>query len=292
MPVSQPHAPLAGRLRPVLPVSIEGLPELGAEYDAIVQATEERLHLELDDAARRAMAAHAKLLLAWNAAINLTAIRSAEGIAREHVADSLSAIPLLRSLGVADPDLLDLGSGPGYPGLPLAVCLPAARVGLVESIGKKARFLEAATAVARAALGNGARPIPRLEVLARRAEELGAERAEAGRWDVVTARAVGALDRLLLLAHPFLREGGLLVAWKRDAGDGRLEGELEAARTRIDAWGGGPARVEPVEIDGLEDHRLVVVRRGARRPDPPPARSARGSAPDRPLARRPGGRLP
>jgi 16S rRNA (guanine527-N7)-methyltransferase len=290
--VSQPHAPLAARRRPVLPVSTEGLPELGAPYDAIVQAAEERLHLDLDDAQRRALDAHARLLLAWSGAINLTAIRTAEGIAREHVADSLSAIPLLRSLAAPEPDLLDLGSGPGYPGLPLAICLPAGRAGLVESIGKKARFLEAAAAVARSTLGEGARPVPRLDVLARRAEELGTEPAEARRWDVVTARAVGSLERLLVLAGPFLREGGLLIAWKRDAGDGRLDTELEAARPRIDAWGGGPGRVEPVEIEGLEDHRLVIVRRGGRGPDRPPAQTVRGSAPPRPFTRPPGGRLP
>src|SRR6185295_6018856 len=95
----------------------------------------------LEAHARAAIGDHVRLLLAWTAAINLTAIRDPVAAAREHVLDSLAALPLLRARGT--PDLLDLGSGGGFPGVPLAIGLPRARTVLVESVGKKATFLAA-----------------------------------------------------------------------------------------------------------------------------------------------------
>ena len=99
---------------------------------------------DLPAAARAAIDDHVRLLLAWNEAINLSGIRAPEMVAREHVLDSLTALRLLRRAGIAE--FVDLGSGGGYPGLPLAIALPARRALLVESIGKKARFLEVAVA--------------------------------------------------------------------------------------------------------------------------------------------------
>ncbi len=100
--------------------------------------------LVLTAAQRAAIDGHVRLLLAWTAAINLTAIRDPGEVAVAHVLDSLTAVPLLRSAGIDA--FVDLGSGGGLPGLPLAIALPARRALLVESTGKKARFLETAVA--------------------------------------------------------------------------------------------------------------------------------------------------
>ena len=98
---------------------------------------------------------HVRLLVAWNAQINLTALRTPEQIARNHVLDSLIAQPALSRF--RSTSLLDLGSGAGFPGLPLAVVMPLKRVALVDSIGKKARFLDVAAQEARRALEVGRR---------------------------------------------------------------------------------------------------------------------------------------
>lgn len=255
-PSARPPSP-----RPPLPASTAGLPPLRPGYEAVLDEALDRLGLDLSPGARRAIADQVRLLLAWNAAINLTAVRDPAAIAREHVVDSLTAVPILRRLGPSAPSLLDLGSGAGYPGLPLGLTLGARRVGLVESIGKKARFLSTAVAAAGAALvAQGEVPVP-FEVLASRAETLAADPAQRGRWDLVTVRAVGPLERLVGLGFPFLRSSGHLVAWKRDAGDGRLSAELRLAGGAIEAAGGGPVRVEPVTMAGLEDHCLVIVAR-------------------------------
>jgi 16S rRNA (guanine527-N7)-methyltransferase len=197
------------------------------------------------------MDGHARLLLAWNAAINLTAIRDTEGIAREHVLDSLTAVPLLRRHGVDE--LVDLGSGAGFPGLPLAAALPARRALLVESIAKKARFIET---VARAL------ELPGVEVAAARAESLAVDPRHRARWQAVVARAVAELSELAEIALPLLRPGGLLVAWKRRP----FDAELTRAERALGQLRGRVTAVEGVTVAGLEDHVLVVVEKIAETP--------------------------
>ena len=251
--------------REPLPTDVDTLPPLPAAYDAALDAGLAALGLELDPLAREAIADHIRLLLAWTEAINLTAIREPAAIATEHVVDSLTALPIMRRMGARA--LLDLGSGGGFPGLPLALALRAERALLVESVGKKATFLGAALD----ALGLR----PRFAVAATRAETLARDPHHRERWPVVTARAVAALPELVELALPLLAPGGALIAWKRSiavagtrATDGdpaepppvpRLELELAGAARAAWALGGSAPTVDHVTIPGLQDHVLIVV---------------------------------
>jgi 16S rRNA (guanine527-N7)-methyltransferase len=140
---------------------------------------------------------------------------------RVHVADSLTGleVPALRDAA----RIADVGAGAGFPGLPLAVALPAARVDLIESVGRKCEFIERAAAAAG---------IANARVIGARSEEWAAEGAEGREaYDAVTARAVGRLSTLAELASPLLREGGVLVAWK---GRRDEEEESEAERAAAD----------------------------------------------------------
>lgn len=242
--------------RAPLPVDPETLPALGAEFHAIVAAGCRELDITLGASQLAAIGAHARLLLAWNAHINLTALRTEEQVARLHVLDSLAAVPLLRGEPAA---LLDLGSGGGYPGLPLGVALPASRVALVDSVGKKARFLEVAAAASMARLAAGASPT--LTALRARAEDLARDPEHREAWDLVTARAVGSLAELVELALPLLQIGGSLIAWKRDDGSGSFATELTDAAALTRAAGGATAQVHAVTLSGLGEHRLVQVRK-------------------------------
>lgn len=235
-----------------LPTDVTGLPELPAGYHRVVEAGIAAL---LDGAPgtaspptpgqRRMIDDHVRLLLAWNAAINLTAIRDPIAAGREHVLDSLSALPILRERGARR--LLDLGSGGGYPGLPLAIVLRAERALLVDSIGKKATFLRTAVE----ALGLGAS----IEVAATRAEELGRDRRHREAWPAVVARAIADLAELAELALPLVSVGGSLVAWKRQP----IDAELDRAQDAIATLGGGVPTIRAVAVPDLEDHVLVVV---------------------------------
>ncbi len=205
---------------------------------------------DLPAAAVAALEGHLRLLLAWTAVVNLTAIRDPHAAVAAHVLDALAALPLLRRNGVRA--LLDLGSGGGYPGLPLAIALPAERALLVDSIGKKARFL--ATAVTGLGLAG------RVDVAAERAETLAADPRHRERWPVVTARAVASLPELVELAFPLLAPGGLLVAWK---GPGIGE-ECARAMPALAALGGGALEVIEAASPAPAGHVLVACRKTGR----------------------------
>ena len=164
--------------RDPLPTCVQDLDPLPEEYEATLRAG---LGAALGDGATAAavseaqlgaIADHVRLLLAWNSAINLSGIRDPGMIACEHVLDSLTALPLMKKAGIEE--FVDLGSGGGYPGLPLAVALPARRALLVESVGKKARFL----ATAAEAIGMGGR----VAIAATRAETLAGDPRHRGHW--------------------------------------------------------------------------------------------------------------
>jgi 16S rRNA (guanine527-N7)-methyltransferase len=217
-------------------------------YAAVLDAGLAELDLVLGVPARRAIDDHVRLLIAWNAAINLTAIREPAEIALRHVVDSLTAAALLRDTS----GFVDLGSGGGFPGIPLAAALPVERVALVESVGKKAAFLAAAGEVADLSA--------RVGVAAARAEELAGEARHRERWPAVTARAVGSLAELAELAFPLLGLGGRLIAWKR----GDLADELARAHRAVAGLGGGTIEEMPVRVAGLGGHRLVVINKRGR----------------------------
>jgi 16S rRNA (guanine527-N7)-methyltransferase len=264
-PPAHPQEGCLSRRREPLPTRVEGLPPLPADYSDVLGACLADLRLSLPPNARRAIDDHVRLLLAWTASINLTAMRDPADVARLHVADSLTAIEPLRARGVQS--LVDLGSGGGYPGLPLAIVLPAARTLLVDSVGKKATFLE--TVVEATGLG------ARVRVAPQRAEALAADPRHRERWQAVTSRAVGTVADNVELGFPLLRPGGCAVVWKRLP----LDAELEAARRAVDALGGGTIDVVATAVRGLDDHVLAIAtkrgRTAARYPRDPAERARR-----------------
>jgi 16S rRNA (guanine527-N7)-methyltransferase len=233
------------RPREPLPTRVEETPGLPAAYDTALEAGLQALRLTLTPTARAAIDGHARLLLAWTGSINLTGIRDPADVALVHAVDSLTAFATLREIGVDR--YVDLGSGGGYPGLPLAAALPAARALLLEPVAKKAAFLSVVAAATGLADTVEAAPI--------RAEALAGDRRHRGRWPAVLARAVANLADLVELAFPLLQPGGSLVAWKR----GDLGREVDAAERAIVALGGGSLEVRPVAVEGLDGHCLVIA---------------------------------
>jgi 16S rRNA (guanine527-N7)-methyltransferase len=174
-----------------------------------------------------------------------------------HVADSLTGleIPDLREA----PRIADIGSGAGFPGLALAAALPAARVDLIESVGRKCDFVLGA--IETAGIANA-------RVINARSENLaGGEGREA--YSAVTARAVGRLSTLAELASPLLEEGGVLVAWKgkRDAE------EEEQMANAAEALAMRPEEIRHVgPFAGSEHRHLHVLRKAGQTPTDLPRR--------------------
>jgi 16S rRNA (guanine527-N7)-methyltransferase len=248
---TRPREGALDRPRGLLPTRVEDLPPLTAAYEAALQPGLDALARVGSPVSREALVqldGHVRLLLAWTQAINLTAIREPGEVAIRHVLDSLAALPVLRARGIRR--LLDIGSGGGFPGFPLAAALDAERALLVDSVGKKVRFLEtviAATGLERTVGAEQAR----VEALARDPRDRGA-------WPAVTARAVVSLAELVEIGLPLVAPGGVLIAWKGPS----LDKELAAARPALRALAAGRVEIVEPRLPGLEDHRLVVVERG------------------------------
>lgn len=195
------------------------------------------LGLEAGEALVRALLDYLALLLEWNRAYNLTAVREPGAMLRLHLLDSLSVAPHLR-----EGSLSDIGSGAGLPGIPLALLRPARQVRLIESNGKKARFLR--QVVRSLSLAN-------VEVLQQRAEAV----ATAPAQDMVIARALSSLAELVRLGGHMLKADGELLAMK-----GRLpQDEIEALPADWTVAAVHELRVPQVDAE----RHLLVLRRSA-----------------------------
>ena len=177
--------------------------------------------------------AYLALLQRWNQAYNLTAIREPREMLVKHLLDSLSLVPHVPATG----SLADIGTGPGLPGIPLAMALPGLRVALVESNGKKTRFLR--QAVRELGLGN-------VRVIESRAEAV----AETGAFDCLSSRAFGTLAEFIRVAGHLLAPGGRLLAMK---------GLRPVAEEAALPPGWIVAAVHPLAVPGLEAERHLVV---------------------------------
>ncbi len=210
--------------------------------------------LEVPEAALVGLARFGALLLDENQRMNLTACRDAGELVRRHLCDSLQFALALRREGGWPSSLIDLGSGGGMPGIPLAILMEGCRVTLVESIRKKASFLERAVG----ALGLG-----RAEVVCGRAEELGRDRRRRGRFEACTARACAALAVVCEYGLPLLARDGLLLTPKGPS----ATAEIEAANRALGLLGGDLEGVDGYRLPGadVEFHMIRVLKK---RPTP------------------------
>lgn len=189
------------------------------------------LGLELAPAQVGALGTLLDELADWNTRMNLTAIKDPAEAVDKHLLDSLALLPRLRGLAVAD-----VGSGAGFPGLPLAIADPDRRYVLIESTGKKAKFLR--HMVARLDL-------PNVEVVPLRAESYRPPRP----FDVVVARALGPLAEFVRVAGHLAGRGGRLLAMK---------GKVPEAEIQALPAGWKAVAVHPVAIPGLDAERCFV----------------------------------
>lgn len=188
-------------------------------------------------------ARYARELQHWNRQINLTAITDPHAIVVRHFLDSLR---LALSWGNAPQSLIDIGSGAGFPGLPLKILRPELRLVLVESIEKKAIFLRELAAQ----LG-----LQEVDVLTSRAELVGQMPEHRGAYDVATARAVADLRVLAEYCQPLCRVGGRFLAPK----SAPIDEEITQATPAIERLGGRLLGVEPVALPDVPPRVLVVV---------------------------------
>lgn len=204
---------------------------------AALESGSARLGVALPEGALAKLEAYLALLAKWNRTYNLTAIREPERMVTHHALDSLAVVPRLpQRKGIA---VLDVGSGGGLPGIPIAIARPDARVVLVDSASKKAAFL------AQAAIEL---PLANVEAVAARVEDY----APGRRFDVVISRAFSDLATFARLASPHLAAGGVMLAMKGVHPDEELA-ELPASVEVVAA--------HRLDVPGLEGARHLIVMR-------------------------------
>jgi len=185
-----------------------------------------------------------EILLEWNQKFNLTAIRDAETIRSKHFLDSLTCMLAWRDR--SPEKLIDIGTGAGFPGIPLKIMMPRLRLTLVDSVGKKLDFCR--HIVNTLGLDN-------VTCLQARAEELGLAREHREKYDWAVARAVANMPVLSEFLLPLVRVGGGILAQKGETG----LAETQKAEPAIRVLGGRINKLIPILLPGVTEERFLVV---------------------------------
>ena len=191
-----------------------------------------------------ALTTYEKELIEWNQKFNLTAIRDAESIRTKHFLDSFSCVLAWKT---SPPNhLIDIGTGAGFPGIPLKILYPNLKLTLVESVGKKAMFCQHMIRV----LG-----LEQVNVIQARAEDLGQNLQHREKYDWAVARAVANLNVLSEYLIPLVRVRGNVLAQKGESGPA----EAQSAENAMKLLGGKLKQLIPVHLPGVADDRYLVI---------------------------------
>ena len=200
------------------------------------------LGLSLSDVQLEQLQGYLALIRKWNKVYNLTAVRDPQEMLTHHVLDSLTAVaPLLRHTGGAAAKVLDVGSGGGLPGIVLAICRPELDISCVDTVGKKAAFIQQAAASLK---------LPNLRGVHARVESL------SGPFDVICCRAFAALSDFVNWSRGALAPNGVWMAMKGK----HPQEEIDALPQGVQVF-----HVEPLHVPGLDVERCMVLMR----PTPP-----------------------
>lgn len=225
---------------------------------ALAQQAYNLLGIQLAPIQLDALKQYEQELIAWNELVNLTAIRDQAQIRTKHFLDSLTCMRVMRDTRMER--VIDVGTGAGFPGLPLKIIYPAMELTLVESVSKKADFCRHIVTQLK---------LEGVEVIPERAEAVGRMAAHRQKYDWAIARAVAVLPVLVEYLLPLTRIGGNTLAMKGES----AHAEAHDAEHAIRLLGGHLRKLVPVTLPGVVEERyLVVVDKIAATPDAYPRR--------------------
>ncbi len=203
---------------------------------------------------------YASLLIEWNEKINLTAITDQEGIVTKHFLDSLSIMPFISQ----DVKLLiDVGTGAGFPGIPVNIVKEEIKITLLDSLEKRLKFLQEVSNVLQL---NG------VSMIHGRAEDFGVNKNYREKYDVATARAVANLPVLLEYCLPFVKVGGIFIAMKGSD----VKEEVNNSKKALDILGGQVEQVKQFILPNSDNERnMVIIRKYRQTPTNYPRKSGK-----------------
>lgn len=200
--------------------------------------------LTLTDVQLAAFDQYFALLIDWNEKINLTAITDPQEVAVKHMIDSLSCYD--ENIFSPECTVVDVGTGAGFPGLPLKIFRPDIRLTLLDSLNKRLLFLQAVVEK----LG-----LTKVKLIHARAEEAGRKKELRGQYTIAVSRAVARLNVLCELCLPLVAIGGHFIALK----GAQYAQEVAEAGNAVKLLGSEIADVRPVKLPGLDDARAIIL---------------------------------
>ena len=213
------------------------------------QSAEEILNLVLTSEQIHQFELYLKELIVWNEKFNLTSIEDPQEIVFKHFLDSLSCLSVIpidsQKSGFR---LIDVGTGAGFPGIPLKIVCPRTRLTLIDSVGKKIDFCQ------HIAVTLGLKDV---EFLKMRAEDLGQSKQYRESFDWSVARAVAKLPVLLEYLLPLVKTGGFALAQKAQ----NVEEEMRTSKPALKILGGTLVKVYPVRLPGMDARNLLVFKK-------------------------------
>lgn len=233
-----------------------------SDLDPILTSGALEMEIPLSGESIHAFKTYAVLLKEWNEKMNLTGIIDDSGIALRHFIDSLTLIPhLKRELQRTEKeslDVIDVGTGAGFPGIPLKVVMPSLQIILLDSLTKRIKFLETVC---------GELKLEGIDAVHLRAEDAGRSKSHREKYDVATARAVAPLNVLCEYCLPLVRVGGIFLSMK-----GNIDTEAQDAEKAVITLGGTIESEFHFTLPGSDMNRTIIVIRKVR---PTPAKFPR-----------------
>lgn len=220
--------------------------------EALIKAAEE-FGISLETSQLQAFQTYYQLVIEWNQKMNLTSITEPEEFAVKHIIDSLSSLDPLRFSENAS--LIDVGTGAGFPGIPLKIMRPDLRLLLVDSLNKRVGFLRETAALLN---------FSDTEAIHGRAEELARDKKYREKFTLATARAVARLNVLCELCVPFVKPGGYFIAMK----GAQYQEEISEAEKALAVLACDIQEARRVCLPGLDDIRAVIYIRKQKQTPP------------------------
>lgn len=186
-----------------------------------------------------------ELLDEWNKVMNLTAITDQKEVITKHFVDSLALVKAAGEISTKEYKIIDIGTGAGFPGIPLKIAFPQLKITLMDSLNKRIKFLNEVIEQ----LG-----LKEITAVHSRAEDLGRDKDYREKYDLSVSRAVANLSTLSEYCMPFVKPGGFFISYK----SGKIEEELSSAKHAIFLLGGKVNRIESFTLDGAEAERTLI----------------------------------